>query len=474
MAKSNQQKISPERLIRERGRSLEIHECLMDRKCLEQYGETTVIVTRKHKGDKYTMCSYLLDAYCLGIKDTFYRVRMDEYEYKSIVSSFDKHDFDRVDYVEAHNWIFGAVEFAREAGIEPHKDFAVTKWLLEDDEDENIPIIEYEFGKDGKHFLIVHSQAEADKYLPILTRNLGEGNFNFLTGFAGQPMKDVIERCFGGGTEDTKYEYEHPEYPAVLNIKNHDLIGFMADWNEKCPTKEAIDSILSLDRDTLREDLHNLILFETGCTCDGISLERREEFSSLMSYALFLLGEVGDRTSVDVVLECLRQNEDYMEYHFGDYAEEIFASVLSKLAQDDLDSLYRFLMEPGLFSFAKSHVFSAVYFMGHHWEEIYEDAVDWFRKALTFIAAELPLNRKCCDSTLAGFAAHYAIDLARGELLPEIEALYETGLMNTAMEGTLEDVKEYIRDPKFGKYRAEYTVDIYEAFDKYARFCEFK
>lgn len=88
MSKSNQQKISPERLIRERGRSLEIHECLMDKKCLEQYGETTVIVARKHKGDKYTMCSYLLDAYCLGVKDTFYRVRMDEYEYKEIVSRF--------------------------------------------------------------------------------------------------------------------------------------------------------------------------------------------------------------------------------------------------------------------------------------------------------------------------------------------------------------------------------------------------
>ena len=102
---------------------------------MKKDGESPIIVTRKHKGDKYTSAFYLVDSYCTGVKDTFYRVRLDEDEYKDLMRHVCRGcNLEKVDYVEAHNWIFGAIEFAAEAGIDPHKDFAVTKWLLEDDE----------------------------------------------------------------------------------------------------------------------------------------------------------------------------------------------------------------------------------------------------------------------------------------------------------------------------------------------------
>ena len=51
--------------------------------------------------------------------------------------------------------------------------------MLEEDNDE-IPLIEYEYGKDGKHFLVAHSRQEANRYLPLLEKNLGEGNYDFI------------------------------------------------------------------------------------------------------------------------------------------------------------------------------------------------------------------------------------------------------------------------------------------------------
>ena len=480
--KQQQQQISPERLIRERGRSLEIYECLMDKEAMKENGESPIIVTRKHKGDKYTSAFYLVDSYCTGVKDTFYRVRLDEDEYKDLMRHMRRGcNLEKVDYVEAHNWIFGAIEFAAEAGIEPHKDFAVTKWLLEDDEEDTIPIIEYEFGKDGKHFLFTHSQAEANKYLPALRANLGN-DFTFVCGFAPRFDEEEYDEeedddnpfdFFSQGTEETVYKYDFPAYPATLNIKTKGLVAFLDTWNEKCPTKEAIDELLSNDNNILREDLHNLILFETGCTCREITQARRDAFSSMMIYALLLLGEIGDESSLEIALETLRQNEEYMDYHFGDYSEQIFAPVLCKLAKDNLDALYDYLQEPNRYTFAKSLIFPAVYAIGKNYPEKMPDAIKWFKDALSFIELELYEGIDYCDSTLAGFAVHHAVNLAGKEFIHEIEMLYETECMDPTIEGTLEDVLKYINSPESERYCPDYSLDIYQAFKDYAKFCNF-
>lgn len=476
MAKKKQQQISPEKLIRERGRSLEIYECLMDKESMMRDGESPIIVTRKHKGDKYTSAFYLVDSYCTGVKDTFYKVRLDEEEYRDLMRHMHRGcDLEKVDYVEAHNWIFGAIEFAAEAGINPHKDFAVTKWLLEDDEEDTIPIIEYEFGKDGKHHLVTQTRAEANKYLPILRANLGDV-FTFVCGLGGiwdnEDCYDPFD-FFSQGTEDTVYKYDHPEYPTNLTVKNEKILQFMDKWNTKCPTKDAIDEILKLDRESLINDLHNIILYDTGQSCCEELYEDPSYPSSRMIYSLILLGEVGSHESIDVILETLRQNEEYMDFHFGDYSEQIFTPVLCKLAKDNLGALYDYLQEPNRYTFAKSLIFPAVYAVGKYFPEKKSEAIKWFKNALNFIELELYEGTDYCDSTLAGFAVHHAVNLAGKEFIHEIEMLYETECMDPSIEGTLEDVLKYINSPESEKYCPDYTFDIYQAFQDYAKFCKF-
>ena len=481
--KQQQQQISPERLIRERGRSLEIYECLMDKESMKKDGESPIIVTRKHKGDKYTSAFYLVDSYCTGVKDTFYRVRLDEDEYKDLMRHMRRGcNLEKVDYVEAHNWIFGAIEFAAEAGIDPHKDFAVTKWLLEDDEEDTIPIIEYDFGKDGKHFLFTHSQTEANKYLPALRANLGN-DFTFVCGFDPMLNEDEEEDdeedyddpfdFFSQGTEDTVYKYDHPDYPTSLNVKNKEILEFIDKWNTKCPTKEAIDGVLKMDRDSLIDDLQNIILYDIGKSCCEELYEDPLYPASRMIYSLLLLGEIGSHESINIVLETLRQNEEFMDFHFGDYSEQIFAPVLCKLAKDNLDALYDYLLEPNRYTFAKALIFPAVYAIGKNYPEKMPDAIKWFKDALSFIELELYEGTDYCDSTLAGFAVHHAVNLAGKEFIHEIEMLYETECMDPTIEGTLEDVLKYINSPESERYCPDYSLDIYQAFKDYAKFCNF-
>ncbi|HJA87786.1 MAG TPA: hypothetical protein H9778_03690, partial [Candidatus Parabacteroides intestinavium] len=65
------QPISPKKYIMQKGRSLPIDSCwiLED---WEKVGETPVIVARRHASGKFTIGLYLIDTFCVGLKDSFY------------------------------------------------------------------------------------------------------------------------------------------------------------------------------------------------------------------------------------------------------------------------------------------------------------------------------------------------------------------------------------------------------------------
>lgn len=170
--------LSPEQYVRGKARTLEIGDCFINENH-DEFGLAHILVTRLHKGGRKTVGCYMVDTYCLGVKDAFYRVRMEDYEYENYINALEKEfPLKKISYNEAHNLIYGAIEFAYEAGIAPCKDFALAKYILEEDT-EAIPLIEYEYGKDGKHLLVVRSREEADRYLPALSANLGS-DFNYI------------------------------------------------------------------------------------------------------------------------------------------------------------------------------------------------------------------------------------------------------------------------------------------------------
>lgn len=110
--------------------------------------------------------------FALELKKTFFKFRVDEEE---TLKNFEIQNYimRKCSYEEAHNWIYGAVAFALEAGIEPNKNFLITQYILEDDT-EDIPLIDMAFGLDGMHYLFCESQQEADHYIPTLKKHLGD------------------------------------------------------------------------------------------------------------------------------------------------------------------------------------------------------------------------------------------------------------------------------------------------------------
>lgn len=154
--------LSPEKYILTRARTLPIYKCLIT-KDWETSGMASIIVMRKHVNNHVTAGFYLVDLLALGVKDTHFQFNVtEEYINDILDKSIDIRD--EADYVLVHNIIYGAVSFAEDFNKEPHKDFDITQFILEEDTDD-IALMDIPFGIDGKPAFIsaYHGEDEEDE-----------------------------------------------------------------------------------------------------------------------------------------------------------------------------------------------------------------------------------------------------------------------------------------------------------------------
>ncbi|MEM6265502.1 MAG: hypothetical protein AAGI38_23570 [Bacteroidota bacterium] len=179
--------LSPEKYVIQRGRSLELEYCLANPNWQET-GMAQVMVVRKQPSGFFASGMYLLDTYCLGLKDTTSHIRLQTVDVENLIQSLtqiSQSKLEKISYELAHNLIYGSIDYADELGFRPHKDFRVTQHLLEDDENETIPILDLEFGKDGKPFYIPGPYDNSDQVLIKLMEKLGPDGFEFAANPAG-------------------------------------------------------------------------------------------------------------------------------------------------------------------------------------------------------------------------------------------------------------------------------------------------
>ncbi len=475
-SQNQQQFLSPEQYIKQRARSLAIGKCYMT-KDIRECGEGEFIVTRMHTNGKISFASYLVDIYCLGVKDSCYYLRNEADDFYEMIN---ESPLTECSYEELHNWIYGAVSFAQEAGIEPDRSFKLTQYMLEEDTDD-IPLIEYEFGKDGKYFLICNSVAEANRYMPILEEHLGN-NFQFVIedGKNLRDLDDLDEETmnerlkniedspmFKSYGPQTKYTYQHPNYPTELKLTTPDwFYEELNDPDNKIYLKEdLVNRILQLPYDLVRENLEKIILYHIGKTCEEIPEGYETKgFTGIVSNAVILLGEVGNTdSSLDVIIELLRQNGDFMEYHFGDAGFETYVPTLYLLGQNHLDYLMDFVKEEGIKTYSKCNVLAAVTQIAIHQPERRGEVIEWYRKVTRFATKMLP-QTQWFDSELAGLLVCELIDIQAQELLPEIKKMFETGLVDLGICGNYAEVCRSIIDPRHKGHPDDCILNVYERF----------
>jgi hypothetical protein len=171
------QPISLKTYIVERARKLPIYKCwsIGD----DFSGMKQIAVSRQKANGNLIVGFYLIDYFCLGLKDTFYREFDDEDELDDAFFNTLPHkiEFKEIDANYAQNFIYGSIEYAEDLGFEPAKDFRITEYLLDDVD--HIEFIDIPFGEDGMPHYMAGKDDDIDKNLKILRENVGVDNFNY-------------------------------------------------------------------------------------------------------------------------------------------------------------------------------------------------------------------------------------------------------------------------------------------------------
>lgn len=477
MAKKTKQQqqtsLSPEKYLMTKVRNLPIDNCFIS-KNFKECGECNIIVIRKHVSGNITIGGYLVDSFCLGIKESFWGFNkplsfLDEFTTLNSI-------FEPISYNEAHNIIYGALAYAKDLGIEPHKDFRLAEYILEPDTDD-IPLIEYEFGYKGKPFLIVKDQLTANKYVPILQKSVGN-DFKLAIGENDDLFDDDMENDDNDLFDDdwvnyalpkTEYSYNRPNYPNELHLEHAELECFTLPENNDQLPKETIEQILALPRETLIADLIRIIYFNIGDWDKMFDSEEEEEekpYHASIIHACFFLGELRAEEGLDAVLEIMRQSEDFGIYHMDDVQSPVLSLTLYYIGRNQLDKLMDFAKEPGLYTFLKTIVFKAVGIIAFFEPERRAEVIKWFEDILTFYYNHASDSR-FFDPSLLGFMLFDLIQIKAIELLPLIKQGFDARLIDESCCGDYLETEKILFDSNDTSIDDEYILrNIYERYEE--------
>ncbi len=174
-----------------KARNLPIYECRLNPDWRET-GLATVVVARSHAGGSITWATYLIDVFCVGLKQTHYQfnVEIDEYE-EMLEQISEMQELEIADYTLVHNVVYGGIAYAEDLDISPlDKDWAVSQYVLAADTDE-VELLDLEFGKDGMPFYNSGPYDNVKQIIQKLDTAVGPGNYHYLSHVGGFDLSGI-------------------------------------------------------------------------------------------------------------------------------------------------------------------------------------------------------------------------------------------------------------------------------------------
>ena len=207
--------------------------------------------------------------------------------------------------------------------------------------------------------------------------------------------------------------FTHPEIQLVYTKDIKDL-------------QDDLDTLLALPKETLIKDLE-LVLTNT--------IERKAYYYNKFSneddatntfiiHAILLLGELKAKDSLPVIFELLQQDEEFLEFFIGDFITEYVWQTLFYMIQDRLDICQEFMQLPGVYTFSKSEIASAVDQIAWHFPQRKDEVIKWYKTLFEFYV-QTDIDENIIDSSLIGILIGSAVELKAKELLPLIKELYK-------------------------------------------------
>lgn len=424
-------------------------------------GEAHIIVARKNQRGDLVVGSYLVDTFCLGLKDTYWNI-IGEADLKSHVEDSDM--FEETTYPVVHNLILGAIEFAEEAGIEPAPGFELTQYILAEDTDD-IELIEYEYGYKGKHHLVIGDDGAERKYAMLLTAKLGD-KFTFEDPYTGvnTSVPQENDDYEYEGYPHLEHQYDYPEYPAAPVLKHPWLLDILYDPDAWVLATDDLDRIMALPYDELGADIDTIVRYEIGRTYKAIEEGQDDdiELYSVLEHCLAIINAIAQPENFATVVELLHQTDEFIDQQLGYEAENLLPGALCRTTGNDVSRLEGILNEKGYTACALDYVLLALCMIAYTNPDMRFEVQEAFRRLLVNMVERLPETDRC-DPDFAGFVLEYVSCLDMRELLDEVKSVLATGYVDAELTGGTE---EYLS--QFGEEKLDSVYVMPSIYDFYA------
>jgi hypothetical protein len=129
---------------------------------------------------------FLVDAFCLGVKNVTCNVLPRwRYDQELRPQLAETGPIVPIDLTHFHQFLYGALDFARGLGFEPQRDFRLGQYILEPRE--KFPANpDLTFGWNGTPFYMSGPHDNPSAILATLDRTVGAGNYYYMLGEGGQ------------------------------------------------------------------------------------------------------------------------------------------------------------------------------------------------------------------------------------------------------------------------------------------------
>ncbi|HVX60123.1 MAG TPA: hypothetical protein VHC19_05975 [Pirellulales bacterium] len=158
---------------------------------LRDEGLGQVMLARDLGADRVGFACFLIDVYCLGVKDVFFDV-VSKGEYVNSLRGklARKYEIEQETPEFIRKLVEDSVSFARSLGLEPHADYERARVIFGDIDASACSEV-FEFGRDGKPCFISgpnDTPARCTRIIRTLTENCGEDNFDVVLQMTGSSL----------------------------------------------------------------------------------------------------------------------------------------------------------------------------------------------------------------------------------------------------------------------------------------------
>ena len=159
-------------------------------KTFEQ-GSGWVVVSRFRGSDKVEVGLFLLDLYCLGVKNAAYtQLTVPEYDHDFLERVSRGEKLRKIEPCCARKLVEGAVDYAKWLGFSPHEDYKKASRVFGGISAQECAEV-FTYGKDGKPYYIqgpYETEAQAKRIMQMLELKCGSENFRYILALGSDPL----------------------------------------------------------------------------------------------------------------------------------------------------------------------------------------------------------------------------------------------------------------------------------------------